>query len=97
MPKIIKHSDRLGTVNKEVLDATSTAYATAVSLANRGFVVKGIMAGRNDPVIWLIWTRKCNKLESCTQKLIRNGSGKVRTSVALVDGCEVRWEQRVAA
>ena len=97
MPKIINHSPSLGIVNKEVLDATGVAYAAAVKLANGGYIVKGIMAGRKDPVIWLVATGKCKELESCTQKTIRNGKGKVLTKVALVDGCEVRWEEKVAA
>jgi len=98
MPNPIEHSPALGIVNKEVLDATNLAYATAVNLASRGFIVKGVMAGRKDPVVWLVFTGKCQSLKKAiTQKIISNSKGKEKFKAAQVDGCEVRWVEREAA
>ena len=92
-----EHSPSLGIVNKSVLDATNLAYCTASKLASSGFIVKGISARRNSPTVWLVETGRCESLESCTSKIVRNNNGRYRIKVAIVDGCEIKWKKKEAA
>jgi hypothetical protein len=76
--------------NAQLLDRLRAVTKAAETLARHGFVLIGVEIGPRNPVVWVEHTQACETLTGAL--IVRCPTYTV--VAAVLDGVEVRWQQR---
>ncbi|MGB5147483.1 MAG: hypothetical protein WBN86_10200 [Porticoccaceae bacterium] len=83
--------------NSLILDHMNSASAAVDKLAELHLTVLSIRLGEQSrPLIEIQESRACARLESGIHKIMMRGSRRLTERVAMVCGCQVRWQQPAA-
>lgn len=87
----IEHPGAIGKGNSHILDTLTVAYRAALKLAEDGYTVQSVEVSGRNPIIWVLSSRRCDKLGGVATVIRGRANGREIVMAAKVHGAQVQW------